>query len=86
MSSLTLGVAVAVNAITGAGEILFIIWRNFLYSGLKSWPHSEIQWASSIAKNEILFLLKKAIFSSFINDSGATYTNLVKPFLISSLT
>ena len=72
ISNLTFGVAVAVRAITGAAAILLIICLNFLYSGRKSCPHSEMQWASSIAKNEILFLLKKAMFSSLISDSGAT--------------
>ena len=55
MSSLTFGVAVAVSAITGAVAILLIICLSFLYSGLKSCPHSDIQCASSIAKKEILF-------------------------------
>ena len=58
----------------------------FLYSGLKSCPHSEIQCASSIAKNETFTDFKNSIFSSFVSDSGATYNNLVKPFVMSSFT
>ena len=55
ISSCTLAVAVAVNAITGISLlILFKIVFKFLYSGLKSCPHSEIQCASSTAKKEIL--------------------------------
>src|SRR2546428_9437211 len=42
ISLCTLGVAVAVKAITGrSGLIWFIISRSLLYSGLKSCPHSE---------------------------------------------
>jgi len=52
MSSCTFGVAVAVKPIIGISPKSFIIFRKFLYSGLKSCPHSEIQWASSIATNE----------------------------------
>ena len=49
MSFLTFGVAVAVSAIIGAILIFSKICLNFLYSGLKSCPHSEMQCASSIA-------------------------------------
>jgi hypothetical protein len=49
------------------------------YIGLKSWPHSEIQWASSMATKEIVTFLRKLTFSSCVNDSGATYNSLVSP-------
>ena len=49
MSLCTFGVAVAVRAIIGAVPISSIIERMRLYSGLKSCPHSEMQWASSMA-------------------------------------
>ena len=49
MSDITLGVAVAVSAKMGLRPMAFMAWRSMRYSGLKSWPHSEIQWASSMA-------------------------------------
>ena len=55
ISSCTLAVAVAVKAITGI--LLLILFKmvfKFLYSGLKSCPHSEMQCASSTAKKEML--------------------------------
>ena len=72
MSCCTLGVAVAVSAITGALPISFIIGLMRRYSGLKSCPHSEMQCASSTAKNDILTCLRNATFSSLVSDSGAT--------------
>ena len=76
----------AVKAIIGTLSMAFMIGFNLLYSGLKSCPHSEIQWASSIAKNDIEILVKKSIFSFFVSDSGATYNNFVSPFITSFLT
>lgn len=49
MSSCTFGVAVAVRAISGAVPISLMIGRMRRYSGRKSWPHSEMQCASSMA-------------------------------------
>ena len=49
MSVRTLSVAVAVRAMMGASPISLIIGRIRRYSGRKSWPHSEMQWASSMA-------------------------------------
>ena len=43
------GVAVAVRAMTGAGWMSSMMDRIFRYSGRKSWPHSEMQCASSTA-------------------------------------
>ena len=87
MSSWTLLVAVAVKAIIGIlSFIRFKIDFKFLYSGLKSCPHSEIQCASSTAKNEIFTLLKNWIYSSFASDSGATYKSLVIPLETSLFT
>ena len=82
----TFGVAVAVKAIIGTSSIALIIGFNLLYSGRKSCPHSEIQCASSIAKNEMVILVKKFIFSCLVNDSGATYNNLVNPLVTSFFT
>ena len=87
MSSCTLGVAVAVRATIGIllpnRSIIVFIFR---YSGRKSCPHSEIQCASSTATNDIGTVFKKLAYSSLISDSGATYSNLVLPLLISSIT
>ena len=72
MSSCTFRVAVAVRAIIFNSEsISSIISLIFLYSGLKSCPHSEIQWASSIARNEIFIVFKKSIVSLLDKVSGA---------------
>ena len=49
MSSCTLGVAVAVSAMTGAGRRRGSRSPSMRYSGRKSWPHCEMQWASSTA-------------------------------------
>src|SRR5690606_40480003 len=64
MSSCTLGVAVAVNAIIGIlSPKRLIIVLKLRYSGLKSCPHSEIQWASSMATKEIVCDFKKSTYS-----------------------
>ena len=60
--------------------------RSRRYSGRKSCPHSEMQCASSIAKNEMGNCLRNSTVSSFDNVSGATYNNLVPPFSKSSFT
>ena len=78
--------AVAVRAIIGTSSIDFIIGFSLLYSGLKSCPHYEIQWASSIAKKEIVIVFKKSIFSFLVSYSGATYNSLVVPSETSLLT
>ena len=49
MSLRTSGAAVAVSAITGADGKHFRSRARSRYSGRKSWPHSEMQCASSIA-------------------------------------
>ena len=68
ISSCTLVVAVAVRAIILISvSINSIISLIFLYSGLKSCPHSEIQWASSMAKNEIFINFKKRLSIFGIN-------------------
>ena len=73
ISARTLGVAVAVSAMIGiscsSSVIMFLILR---YSGRKSWPHSDIQCASSTAMKDILMALKNSMVSSFPNVSGAT--------------
>ena len=48
-SDVEVGVAVAVRAISGRVPISLIMGRIRLYSGLKSWPHSDMQCASSTA-------------------------------------
>ena len=87
ISSCTFGVAVAVSAIMGIlSPIRPIICFKFLYSGLKSWPHSLIQCASSIAIKDTFTERKNSTFSSLVSDSGATYKSFVMPFTISSFT
>ena len=55
ISSCTLGVAVAVNPIIGiSAPKRLTIDLKFLYSGLKSCPHSEMQCASSTATKDNL--------------------------------
>ncbi len=49
MSFWTFGVAVAVRAMIGARPISSTMSLILRYSGRKSWPHSEMQCASSIA-------------------------------------
>ena len=66
------GVAVAVNAMMGKVPMLSMIWRNRRYSGRKSWPHSEMQWASSMAKKLNRTERRKSAFSVLLRDSGAT--------------
>ena len=61
--------------------VLLLIWSKtdliFLYSGLKSCPHSLIQCASSTAKKEIFIDFKNSIFDDFEKDSGARYKSFV---------
>ena len=60
MSARTRGVAVAVSARqTACGKRLrtSASWR---YSGRKSWPHSEMQWASSMVNRATFTLESKA--------------------------
>ena len=54
------GEAVAVNAVTTSAFNSFKILLRFRYEGLKVSPHSETQWASSIA-----MWLKWSFLSSF---------------------
>ena len=87
ISSWTLGVAVAVSAIMVMLEsIESIISLIFLYSGLKSCPHSDMQCASSIAKNDIEIFFKNSIVSFFDKVSGAINSNFVLFSLISVFT
>ena len=87
ISDCTLGVAVAVKATIGIlPSISFSIAFILRYSGRKSWPHSEMQCASSTATKDIFIVFKKSIFSCFTNDSGATYNNLHFLLVISFFT
>jgi hypothetical protein len=66
ISLCTLGVAAAVSAMMGtSGLMRSIISFSLRYSGLKSCPHSEIQCASSTAKNEMVSERKYSMFSSW---------------------
>ena len=85
-SSLTKREITAVKAIIGTCDMRSKISLRRRYSGRKSCPHSEIQCASSIAKNEIGTCVRNSIFSSFVKDSGATNNSFVLPAWIFSLT
>ena len=52
MSSRVRRSAVAVSAITGTSGKRSLTWLRRAYSGLKSWPHCEMQWASSMAMSD----------------------------------
>lgn len=52
ISSLTRAVAVAVRQMIGTSGKESLKNESSLKVGRKSWPHSEIQWASSIAMRE----------------------------------
>jgi len=85
MSFCTFGVAVAVSAMIGAFPISFMMGRILLYSGLKSCPHSEIQWLHQLHKKKFKSFKEINIFC-FVSDSGATYNNLVTCATRSDLT
>ena len=76
MSVTTSGVAVAVKARKGALGIIFLIFLIFRYDGLKSYPHCEIQWASSITIRRMFSDFKSLQNLSLDNLYGDTYKNL----------
>ena len=87
MSCCTLGVAEAVRVSMGAWLLIeSMASRSRRYSGLKSWPHSEIQCASSMAKNEMGSCCRNSMVSSLLSVSGATYRSFVPPSSRSSFT
>ena len=70
--------AVAVSAIMGTSGNSSCRLPNWLYSGLKSWPHCEIQCASSIAKREtfsMVFIHPNSVMSR----SGEMYSSFISP-------
>src|ERR1700744_4567455 len=75
--------AVAVRAITGTPGNSFFNPASIRYSGLKSCPQCEIQWASSIAIKETGRDFRKLIslLSLLNNRSGAKYNNFIWLFL-----
>ena len=73
MSCCTFGVAEAVRVRMGTlGRMALMASRRRRYSGRKSWPHSEMQWASSMAKKEMGICFSNSMVSSFERVSGAT--------------
>ena len=72
MSARTRSVAVAVNAIIGVSGKRPRSSAICRYSGRKSWPHSLMQCASSIAINPGRHSLKRSSISGSISRSGAT--------------
>ena len=73
MSFCTFTVAVAVRAMMGRlSPMALMMGRRRRYSGRKSWPHSDMQCASSMATKEIFRVRKNSTVSSLVSDSGAT--------------
>jgi hypothetical protein len=86
MSRRTSAVAVAVRAmVTGQSHCSRTSPRR-LYSGRKSCPQEETQWASSTTKSDGLSLGISAEKSPAKNRSGATYSKPSNPASISSMT
>ena len=75
MSCRTCCVALAVNAAIGQFGKCLRKELSCRYSGRNSCPHSEMQCASSIAKNETGARCKNAIASGRANRSGERYSN-----------
>ena len=72
MSARTRSVAVAVSAIIGASGNNSRNEASWRYSGRKSWPHSLMQWASSIASKCAFHFCKSSRKPESISRSGAT--------------
>ena len=56
----------------GTSAMSLMMGLILLYSGRKSWPHSEMQCASSTATKLMPTDRKKAMFSGLVKLSGAT--------------
>jgi hypothetical protein len=79
MSAWTRWVAVAVNAASGTPGNSWRSWRSSRYSGRKSWPHSEMQCASSTAKKASFVRFKRSRKLAMTRRSGATYSSFTSP-------
>ena len=72
ISSRTTGVAVAVQASTRGGPQLLQQRADLQVLGRKSWPHSLMQWASSIATSGGASSRASARKPGYASRSGAT--------------
>src|SRR5579864_6540472 len=72
-------VALAVNAAIGLSGKFARRLLNCRYSGRNSWPHSEMQCASSMAKNAIGTRESHAIVSGLAKRSGERYSRRYAP-------
>ena len=72
VSSRTLGVAVAVSAIIGTCGYFLLRIFSFLVLWSESWPHSDIQWLSSIANKFTFILSNRDNVLDKVSLSGAT--------------
>ena len=79
ISSTTWGVAVAVKANTGTSGNKVLMSAIFIYEGLKSYPHWEMQWASSTTNRETFIAFTLDRKRSFERRSGEMYKNLYLP-------
>src|SRR5688500_20306690 len=73
----TRGVAVAVNAMQTAEGNLLRTPTNRRYAGRKSCPHSEMQWASSIANRATCRPERSEEGLAVRRVSGATYSRVI---------
>ena len=76
--------AVAVSPIVCTMDNSFRKWPNSKYSFLKSCPHWDTQWASSMAKREMFLFFNSSIVSCLTSLSGAAY-NIFSSFVSSIL-
>ncbi|MOA13388.1 hypothetical protein D3C78_1334370 [compost metagenome] len=71
--------AVAVSAMRGTCGNSSASWPSCRYSGRKSWPHCDTQWASSMANNEISRSRRKSSMRGCTRRSGARYSIFTSP-------
>ena len=64
--------AVAVRATMGVLGKCVRSWPSWVYSGRKSWPQLEMQWASSMAKRLMLIRVRNCRKPSLSSFSGDT--------------
>ena len=86
MSCRTRRVALAVNAAIGQRGKCRRSRLSCRYSGRNSWPHSDMQCASSIAKNEIGTRCSHSSVSSRASRSGERYSSRYCPSRASRIT
>ena len=72
-------VAVAVSARTGASGFIFLISDIARYDGLKSYPHWQIQWASSTVMKLTVMWLSLLRNNSDDSLSGDIYNKVTPP-------